>query len=460
MMRVKCILVAIVLLFIANKGIAQYKGLKIGDDLPDFLIPKILFDAKGRANTNMFKDRLLIIDFWATNCSGCVAALPKMETLQKQFGDKVKILPVTYEKEAFVSSFWKANKYTKGLSLPTVIEDLQLKAYFPHQAIPHEIWINKGKVIGITESEYVDAFNIEQVLNGKIPDWPFKNDFYAFNGTKEMLFNPDKNQMNISTTELEYAAISEYKEKDGASAAGVFGAEGTIRDSLKKTIRTYFINQPIFIAYSMNWAKIIRPDKLIKPSFTLDPNQVVWEVKDPLLYMFKSPSTPDFKAGYNGDWIRKNAICFESFKPDHGQSNKDIAKDVIADLDRLLGLKVRWEKRKEKVLVLVKDKEKSSKLSGTKEAKTSSQGKEGANSIASLLYHLNQEAGNPYVFKESGLTEVPLTITPLSWKNIDALRLELKLYGLDLKEEERIVDKFIFSEVDGSLLVSVENKQN
>lgn len=437
------------------RAAAQYKGLKTGDTLPGFLVPKILFDVRGSAHTDMFRDRLLVIDFWATNCSGCVAALPKMQALQEQFGDRVKILPVTYEDSALVARFWKENSHTKGLKLATVVQDRQFREYFPHQAIPHEVWVYKGRVVGITEAEYVDAHNIAQVLQGRVPDWPFKNDFYTFDAKSERVFRPDSAQLDTATAALEYAGISGYRERDGASAAGVFGAEGTIRDSVQRTLRTYFINQPIFTAYVANWANVVRSNTLVRPSFSMDPNQIVWEVKNPLLYMFRSPSTPDFAVPYNGDWLRKHAICFESVKADRGQSKKDIAQGVIADLDRLLGLKVRWEKRMEKVWVLSR-----SGPSGAKVKRMAPGDSGGASSVASLVYHLNQRPNNPYVFQEPGLGELQVDAGTASLTEIGPLRAALRPYGLDIREEQRMVDKFVFSEVQGGLVVDIDKKSN
>lgn len=421
--------------------------LKIGDRLPDFTIGKILNTANGSVNTKQktssFDDQLLIIDFWATSCSGCVAALPKMEALQKQFGNRVKILPVTFEPAALITGFWKKNRYTKTLTLPTVVEDKLFKSYFPHQAIPHEVWVYKGEVIGITDASYIDAYNIEQVLSGKVPNWPVKNDYYIYDAVQQPLFAPDEKQVDVSSV-YTYAAISDYKEKDGASAAGVFGNAGSVRDSVKKTIRTWFVNQAIFSTYIINWNAVVNMGKLVKPSFSLDPNQVVWEVKDPSRYMHTSSSTPDLKTRYRGDWLRNHAICFESVKRDTGQTNKDISKGIIQDLDRLLGLKVRWEKRKEKVLVLVKTK-------GKKPAKSVD--------VSSVIYEMNQQTKNPYVFDETGVngqiagkqgTLVKLHVS--SWTDITAIKKELLPYGLELKEEERLVDKFVFTELNGGLL--------
>jgi len=327
---------------------AQSKGLKLGDDLPPYLVQKILNGNQRRLNTSDFKDKLLLLDFWATSCSGCVEALPRMEALQKQFGERIKVLPVTFEPEALVASFWKQNGHTKNLTIPTAVEDKQFQEYFPHEVIPHEIWVYKGKVIGITSESYTDADNITQVLNGKIPHWPVKDDYYAFDASKKSVFAPDEHQIDIDHTKLEYVATCGYIEKNGSSAAGPFGGVGIVRDSIHKMIRVYYLNMAILSIYTMNWNTLLRASSQGKKSPRLAADNIVWDVIDPLKYAHRTAFTPTLNTPYIEDWVRDHSICFEAQYADTGQTDKDIAKKVISDLNRILGLNVRWEKREEK----------------------------------------------------------------------------------------------------------------
>ena len=118
----------------------------VGDTLPNFQIKKIINWKKTSANTAEFKDQLLIIDFWATSCGSCIEAFPHMEELQKKYGNKITIFPVTYQPEKQIKEFWKNNRYTKNLSLPSVVEDSTFRTYFKNKGIPHEAFIYKGKV--------------------------------------------------------------------------------------------------------------------------------------------------------------------------------------------------------------------------------------------------------------------------------------------------------------------------
>jgi uncharacterized protein (TIGR03435 family) len=194
-------------------------------------------------------------------------------------------------------------------------------------------------------------------------------------------------------------------------------------------------------------------DSLVKPSFSMDPNQVVWEVADRSGYTYDSKAV----SGYEQDWIRKHGICFESVHPDTGQTDKDVYKSVIADMNHLLGLNVRWERRREKVLVLVRATDEDRLKSKVHIIQTDAHGEDpretvkGSSyrfrdwSLSNLSYRLNQQESNPYVFDEThykGHVDMDLDIP--SWTDIPAIRKALRAYGLDLKEEERPVDKFVF----------------
>lgn len=426
--------------------ISNLPNLKVGDQLPDFTIPKIIRGNKNSANTSDYKNQLLIIDFWSIYCTGCIEALPKMDSLQKQFGNQIKILPVTFEPKALVENFWKKNRYIQNLALSSVVEDRHFSSYFRHRSIPHEVWVYKGNVVAITTSQYVDESNIKKILSGTKVNWPVKNDFYAFDGTKQPLFHFDENQVDTNVVPLRYTAIRGYKE--GVNSEGLSGGSGIVRDQKKKTIRTFFLNQSIYTAYQLNWNKLVNLRDLVKPSLSATANQFIWEVADRSRYFY------DHKKTYQAEWIRKNGICFESLMPDTGQTERQISGAVVQDLDRLLGLKVRWEKRREKILVLIRTTQED-KLQGKQLSDKGQMFKD--EPLSQLVYTLNQQEGNPYIFDETGYKDlVNMSLEFSSWTDISSIRKELNRYGLDLKEEEREVHKFVFSEVNGGLLIPDE----
>jgi len=410
-------------------------GVDIGDQMPIFSISKMLNSSKKTGSTVDYHNKLLIIDFWNTGCGSCVEALPKMQALQKQFGSRIAILPVTYEKEAYISTFLKNNKYTKGLKLPVVVDDTMFKSMFKHIYVPHEVWVYKGKVIGATLAEYVDAGNIKRVLNGELVNWPIKNDFYTFN-PRVPLFAIDSQQI-ASSTPLTYAAISDFREK--FSSVVLMGRSGIVRDTLKKTVRCYLLNQSVFGAYASTWQKAGRGKMRVTPYPVLQDNQVRWEVDDRSKFVYEKG---DY---YQQEWLRKNGICFESQYPDTGQSDVAVYSSVITDLDRLLGLHVSWEKRKEKVLLLVKDK-------GAIITKVKPGMKNEKCSLSKLVYNLNRQRGNPYVFDESGDQSAEVLLDSAALSNVQVAKRGLQGSGYKLEQKEREVDCLIFAEVDGTHL--------
>jgi thiol-disulfide isomerase/thioredoxin len=427
-------------------------NLNIGDKVPDFKIAKIYNNDKSSASVSDFNDRLLIFDFGNTGCGGCIAALPHMDKLQKEFGNKIKIFWVTYEPESVIKKFWEHSKLTQNNSIPTIVEDSTVTAYFRHELWPHEVWVYKGRVIAITDPDYVDEHNIKAVLDGNTINWPVKNDYYTFDPYKKAVFGEEKEKAFDTATSMlkyrRYTAIAGYRE-------GAPSGTGFIRDSVKKCIRVFNVNVTIWQAYAMLWDKFVNfssPDQPGKPHVVPRPpsNQLVFEVADKSKYVFIPEK--DYWAGFQ----RKNGFCYESVFPDTGQTDKEIYRKNINDLNELLGLQVHWERRKEKCLVLVRT---------TKEDKMKTKGGKVVSEedhpsikdlmvqfsdtpLSSLAYLMNQEADNPAVFDEThykGNVDMKLNLS--SWTNIPAIRKAIQPYGLDLKEEERMVDRFVFKEV-------------
>ncbi len=333
--------------------------------------------------------------------------------------------------------------------METVVEDKSFHKYFKHISIPHEVWIYKGKVVGITASDYVNETNIETVLSGKTVNWPVKNDFIVYNGSQYPLFNLLSNK----------SILKSYSVMGGYLVNGKqLGHSGTLRDSVTKTIRSFYLNKSILEIYNTSWSKIVGFANLSMPVSALSgTNYIHWEVADRNKYITSEANS--------AEWLVKNGICYESVFPDIGQTLEELTAETIADLDRLLGLHVRWEKRKEKVWLLVR----TSKIDKIKSKKTIGLDANGYSSdfnykkignlvqlrdvsLSPLLSRMNQEEGNPYVFDETGYKgNVDLDINISSWNDLNLIRKALQIYDLDLKEEERLVDKLVFTETKNNI---------
>lgn len=199
--------IAVAMLCLIFKGEAQEnkaidvtsKGIQIGQKVPDVTITNLhnFKDVKGNpiitVKLSDFTAKLIILDFWATWCSPCVAMIPKMDSLQRQFGEEIQILPVTYQSEKEVLPFLARFQKGKPSVLPQVMGDKELRRLFPHVYLPHYVWIDQtGTVLAITGYEEITATNIEKVLSkGSIDlDLKKKRDMkLAYDKTKPLLIN-------------------------------------------------------------------------------------------------------------------------------------------------------------------------------------------------------------------------------------------------------------------------------
>lgn len=145
----------------------QLKPVRIGEKVPDITISQIVNSKSNSVKISDFKDKLLIIDFWATWCSPCVAMLPKNDSLQKEFGGKVQFLAVSNQDGKRVQDFSEKLKTFKHINFSSVVNDTTLNAMFPHHYIPYYAWIGPdGKLIATTEENQITDNNIRKVIAG------------------------------------------------------------------------------------------------------------------------------------------------------------------------------------------------------------------------------------------------------------------------------------------------------
>lgn len=77
-------------------------------------MPKLGFkDIDGNTiNAKTLKDKVVLIDFWFVQCGSCVAQMPKLNELKKEYeGKNILFLSMTYETEKSIRKFLKKHEF-------------------------------------------------------------------------------------------------------------------------------------------------------------------------------------------------------------------------------------------------------------------------------------------------------------------------------------------------------------
>ncbi|MBK1440984.1 TlpA family protein disulfide reductase [Parapedobacter sp. ISTM3] len=158
------------------------KALTIGES-----IPAEIRSAKFRSVSNIsgesivkldqYAGQVLIIDFWGTWCSSCIAAMPKLHQLEEYFQGKVAVLATTPESGEKVTPFMNKNSIIKNLNVNTIVGDTILSKLFPHKTVPHYVWIDEtGIVRAFTSVEAIEIEGAKRIIEGRADDIIMKVD--------------------------------------------------------------------------------------------------------------------------------------------------------------------------------------------------------------------------------------------------------------------------------------------
>ena len=159
---------------VATEEMPSQPALYLENIVPDLTIHQLLNYKDTCASLSNFRGKLIILDFWSVYCKTCIKALPKLDSLQKEFEGKIQILLITHPsgnnfgiasmKQTF-ARWAKAGLYIPHLPVATSGNE-SLIELFPHEYIPHYVWIDsRGKLCAITGYNLMNKQMIETLLN-------------------------------------------------------------------------------------------------------------------------------------------------------------------------------------------------------------------------------------------------------------------------------------------------------
>ncbi len=115
-------------------------------------------------NFSRSKNKVVLINFWATWCPPCAAEMPSLQKLYNVYGEKVDFYFITSEEPARVQKFMAKNNY----NFPVFLQRNQSPKELESSALPTTFVISKSGEIVIEEEGAADwnSNSTKKIIDG------------------------------------------------------------------------------------------------------------------------------------------------------------------------------------------------------------------------------------------------------------------------------------------------------
>jgi len=136
---------------------------KVGDKAPDFELPE-LFTGKIYKMQD-FKGKVVLLNLWASWCTGCKAEMPEFFKLQQKYKDKdfvIVAISVDNSKEKAIK-FLKETEEKLGMKTPFIVlwdKDKKVARIYRPRGMPSSYLIDKDLII---RKVFIGSFTEENI---------------------------------------------------------------------------------------------------------------------------------------------------------------------------------------------------------------------------------------------------------------------------------------------------------
>jgi thiol-disulfide isomerase/thioredoxin len=419
--------------------IVQQKPLSIGDTLSNIVIKDMINCSNQSINVSDLKGKIVILDFWNVHCKTCILGMPKMDSLQKQFGDKIKIILITQNTEAEVNALFSKVKI-KMPNLPIATNDKMFNLLFPHFGDPLHVWINNSGIVSHITSDYnTTAENIQATLNGKRLNFSLRSELENFDGSQPLIGEgATRLKSNVQYYSIILHGLHEVTSQNGVSI---------YNDSVSNVpTMIHAINVSLLTLYCLAFNNDL---------FGLDIN--VLNLPQNNRVILEGKFSKNLKLNRNiltiDEWVNENIYSYEL------KLQKENAPEIFQlmqqDLNRFFAYDAKIEKRKVKCLALIRVKNDANLKPGSKDEKPFAEQKINgyyvrnmplSKSLVRDLIYATQNQTMPVIDETHYLPNVDLDIKTKLYSDLSILRKELRKNGLDLVVQEEIIKMLVIRE--------------
>ncbi len=403
----------------------NFSRLSIGDKLPPVILGRYYDYPHKTVQYTDVKTKLVILDFWSAWCMSCIQAMPSLDSLQAEFGSDIRILMLSFDKEKDIRNMLAKIKF-KPRHLTFLRADSALKKLFPHNTVPHHIWIDQtGKIRLITHGYNATKENIGDFLMGKSLDLSVKNELEDFDTSQPLWHEGGGRHSSL----LQYYSLL-MKRMEGYGGTSV----AKKIDSAKGTVTIRCINQSILSLFKYAFGHF--------PEGRFDAqNRIILEGNN------AADLLPPADKSLMQAWASRNLFCYELAVPlSHAGEFYSLMQQ---DMNRFFDYSAQIEKRKVQCLVLIRTSpDDKLKTAGGKPRQYSDKDSifisnlDFKKSFVRSLMSMNADIVTPIIDETGYRGKCDLSLGA-GFTNLPALRQELKKYDLDIAEAERTIEMLV-----------------